>query len=90
MLAIIKDWRQTLSWKLGYGRGKAGRAYGRPWWVDETVYALPYMQGKDVEIPSTKAAAYRGGLRLKGNCLAGLLPVRSRAAVRHTQKEVVP
>jgi hypothetical protein len=40
MLAIIKDWRQTLSWKLGYGRGKAGRAYGRPWWVDETVYAL--------------------------------------------------
>ena len=26
MLAAIKDWRQTLSWKLGYGRGKGGHA----------------------------------------------------------------
>ena len=54
MLAIIKDWRQTLSWKLGYGRGKAGRAYSCP---GLTVYALAYMQGKAVEIPSTKEAA---------------------------------
>jgi hypothetical protein len=47
MLAIIKDWHQTLSWKIGYGRGKAGRVYSCPWWVDETVYALAYMQGKE-------------------------------------------
>jgi hypothetical protein len=60
MRAIIKDCRQTLSWKLGYGRGKAGRAYSRPWWVDETVYALAYMQGKGAEIPSTKEAANCG------------------------------
>jgi hypothetical protein len=30
MLAIIKDWHQTLSRKLGDGRGKAGRAYSCP------------------------------------------------------------
>jgi hypothetical protein len=45
------------SWKLGYGRGKEGRAYSCPWWVDETVYALAYMQGQGVEIPSKKEAA---------------------------------
>jgi hypothetical protein len=47
MLAIIKDWHQTLSWKLGYGRGQAGRTYSCPWWVDKVVYALAYMQGKE-------------------------------------------
>jgi hypothetical protein len=50
MFAAIKDWHQTLSWKLGYGRGKEGRAYSCPWWVDEVVYALAYMQRKGVEI----------------------------------------
>jgi hypothetical protein len=54
MLAQIRDWHQTLSWKLGYGRGKEGRAYTCPWWVDKAVYALAYMQGKGVEIPSQK------------------------------------
>jgi hypothetical protein len=47
MFAIIKDWHQTLSWKLGYGRGKERRAYSCPWWVDKVVYALAYMQGKE-------------------------------------------
>jgi hypothetical protein len=50
MLAALRDWHQTLSWKLGYGRAKAGRPYSCPWWVDKTVYALAYMQGKGVEI----------------------------------------
>ena len=47
MFAIIKDWHQTLSWKLGYGRGKEGRPYSCPWWVDKTVYALAFMQGEE-------------------------------------------
>lgn len=42
----------NLSWKLGYGRGKAGRPWSEPWWVDRLIYALAYMQGKGVEIPS--------------------------------------
>lgn len=50
MLARIRDWHQTLSFKLGYGRGKEGRPYTCPWWVDKTVYALAYMQGKGVDI----------------------------------------
>ena len=54
MISRIRDWHQTLSWKLGYGRGKEGRAYTCPWWVDKTVYALAYMQGKSV---TTKEAA---------------------------------
>ena len=72
------------------GAVKRGARMAAPGGLMRPVYALAYMQGKDVEIPSTKAAANRGGLRLKGNCLAGPLPVRSRAAVRHTQKEAVP
>jgi hypothetical protein len=31
MFSAIKNWHQTLSWKLGYGRGKEGRAYSCPW-----------------------------------------------------------
>ena len=37
---------QNLSWKLGYGRGKQGRAWSEPWWVDRKVYARAYMQSK--------------------------------------------
>jgi hypothetical protein len=40
MIERIRDWRQTLSWKLGHGHAKKGRSYSCPWWVDETVYAL--------------------------------------------------
>jgi hypothetical protein len=47
MPAIIKDWHQTLSWKLGYGWGKEGRAYTCPWWVDKTVYVLAHMREKE-------------------------------------------
>jgi hypothetical protein len=51
---VIRFWRdahQNLSWKLGYGRGKAGRPWSEPWWVDRKIYALAYMQGKGVKLP---------------------------------------
>jgi len=38
-------WRQLYSWKLGYDRATAGRAYSRPWWVDEEVYGFAFLQG---------------------------------------------
>ena len=47
---FARDARQNLSWKLGYGRGKAGRPWTAPWWVDRQIYALAYMQGKGVEL----------------------------------------
>jgi hypothetical protein len=48
-----RDTHQNLSWKLGYGRGKDGRPWSEPWWVDRKVYGLAYLQGKGVELPST-------------------------------------
>jgi len=47
-----RDLRQNMSWKLGYGRGKAGRPWSEPWWVDRKVYGLAYMQGKGVDLAS--------------------------------------
>jgi hypothetical protein len=44
-------WCQTLSWKVGFHRAKAGRAYWCPWWADEKVYGLAFVQGKGLEIP---------------------------------------
>jgi hypothetical protein len=44
-------WRETLSWKVGFRRAKAGRVYSCPWWADEGVYGLAFMQGKGLEIP---------------------------------------
>jgi hypothetical protein len=43
-------WRQTLSWKIGFRRAQAGRAYKCPRWADEQVFALAFLQGKGVEI----------------------------------------
>jgi hypothetical protein len=57
---FLRDAHQNLSWKLGYGRGKAGRPWIEPWWVDRKIYALAYMQGKGVEIPSVKEASKDG------------------------------
>jgi hypothetical protein len=48
MLTAMKDLHQTLSWKLGYGRGRAGLSSKCPWWADKTVFALAFMQGKGV------------------------------------------
>jgi len=42
-------WRQT--WKLSLRRAQAGRPYKWPWWADEQIYGLAYLQGKGVEIP---------------------------------------
>jgi hypothetical protein len=46
-------WRQTLSWKIGFRRAQAGRAYKRPPWADEQVFALAFLQGKGVEITNS-------------------------------------
>jgi hypothetical protein len=54
-LTRVQDLHQNLSWKLGHGRGKEGRAYSCPWWVDKMVYSLAYMQGKGIKIPSNEA-----------------------------------
>jgi hypothetical protein len=51
----VRFWRnahQNLSWKLGYRRGKNGRPWSEPWWVDRQIYALAYMQGKGVKLPN--------------------------------------
>jgi len=45
------SWRQTLSWKVGFRRAKDSRVYSCPWWTDERVYGLAFMQGKGLEIP---------------------------------------
>lgn len=42
-------WRQTLSWRSGYNRGKSGKPYSCPWWADEQVYGLAFLQGKGVQ-----------------------------------------
>jgi hypothetical protein len=52
-----RDAHQNLSWKLGYGRGKAGRPWSEPWWVDRKIYALAYMQGKGVELTAPNKRA---------------------------------
>ena len=41
----LRDQWQTLSYKLGYGRGLEGRAFTMPWWVDRIVYGLAYADG---------------------------------------------
>jgi hypothetical protein len=58
MRELMRDWHQTLSWKLGHGHAKAGRPHAPPWWVDKVSYAIAYMQGKGVEIP--RAETVRG------------------------------
>jgi len=41
----LRDLWQTLSYKLGYGRGLEGRAFTVPWWVDRNVHALAFTDG---------------------------------------------
>ncbi len=55
MWARIWDWHQTRSWRLGYRHGKEGRPCDSPWWADEGVYELAYMQGMDVDLTSLAA-----------------------------------
>ena len=46
-------WRQHLSWNVGSRHGDADRPYSCPWWADERVYALAFLQATGVE-PDTK------------------------------------
>jgi hypothetical protein len=45
-------WRETLSWKVGFRRAKAGCVYSCPWWADERVYGLAFMQGRSPRDPT--------------------------------------
>ena len=56
MLVFVKKWRETLSSKLGFKRGKAGRAYSCPWWADEAAYTSAFIHGKGVEISAANRA----------------------------------
>jgi hypothetical protein len=56
VIRFSRDARQNLSWKLGYGRGKEGRTWSEPWWVDRKVYALAYMQGKLADMQAKGAS----------------------------------
>jgi hypothetical protein len=62
MLAQLRDWHQTLSYKLGYGRGLEGRVFTVPWWVDGIVYALAYADGTKER--QQRAAAKKEGASL--------------------------
>ena len=44
-MAWLRDIHQTLSFKLGYGRGLRGRPFKCPWWVDPLVYAVADFEG---------------------------------------------
>ena len=48
-------WRQTLSWKMGIRRAKADVTYKCPWWADEEIYGLAYLQGKGVKLFNSEA-----------------------------------
>jgi hypothetical protein len=50
-------WRQTLSYKLALRRAEAGIPFQCPWWADEQVYGLAYLQGKRVEISRDPVSA---------------------------------
>jgi len=47
------EWRQTLTWKVAYRRAQAGRPYSCPWWADEQVYCLAWLEGRGLDIPKT-------------------------------------
>jgi hypothetical protein len=57
MWAQIWDWHKNRSWSLGYKHGKEGRSCDSPWWVDEGIYGLAYMQGMDVNVTSAATSA---------------------------------
>jgi hypothetical protein len=68
MIALIRNWHQNLSWKLGYGHGKNNRVSSCPRWGDKTVYALAYMQGKGIEILSRETQLVElGKLKTRGS-----------------------
>jgi hypothetical protein len=43
-----------------HGRKRRGRPYSCPWWADEQVFALAFMQGNGGEIPRDPGIRTRG------------------------------
>jgi hypothetical protein len=41
----LRNLHQTISYKLGYRRGRHGMPFKCPWWVDSIVFALADMDG---------------------------------------------
>jgi hypothetical protein len=73
-------WRQRLSWKLGYRRGQSGRPYSCPWWADEQVFALAFMQGNGGEIPRDPGIRTRGrGPEIRASAAAVLFRALRRS-----------
>jgi hypothetical protein len=46
MLAVVKNWYQILSWRLGYSCGQNGHAHRCPWWADNDIYSIAYIEGQ--------------------------------------------
>jgi hypothetical protein len=45
-MAWIRDFHQTLSYKLGFAHGLRNRQpFLSPWWADRMVYSLAFMDG---------------------------------------------
>jgi hypothetical protein len=42
LFEVARDIRKALNWKLGYGRGQAGRNDRCPWWADRLAFAVAY------------------------------------------------
>ena len=61
MLATIKDWHQTVSWKAGHADGNQGRLYQCPWWADDGIYALAYVQAEGSRHPFPESPTIRTG-----------------------------
>jgi hypothetical protein len=73
LIVAVRDVRQNLSWKLGFGNGEKGRPYSCPWWADRLVFALAYLQGTRVKSPSVGGAPKdRGYYSLIARAVAGL------------------
>lgn len=51
MLRWIVDLHQTLSANAGYKAGRNSVPFKCPWWADDGIYGLAYLQGKGVDIP---------------------------------------
>jgi hypothetical protein len=72
------------------GAVRRGARMAAPGGLMRSVYALAYMQGKDVEIPSTKAAANEAALDSKEIALRDRFRFEVGPPFVTTQKEAVP
>jgi hypothetical protein len=45
-MAWLRDFHQTLSYKIGFAHGlRNRRPFSCPWWLDRVVYSLAFMEG---------------------------------------------